>query len=257
MSSWPGRALPADTFCMPKFSIAIPLYNEEECVEKCVVETVRFLDRKFAGAYELILVVNGSKDRTPEICEELANDYPCVRAVRVQDNLGYGGGITRGLSVASGDYVGFTCGDGQIMPGDLARVMHEIASDRYDLVKACRVSRDDGLIRKLTSLVYNALFFMILGTRTRDINAMPKLWRREVMPRLDLTSTDWFIDAEIMIKSRYRGLRVKEVPVRYLERVGGRSVVRISTVFQFLRNAAAAVVSGRLREWRRRPGRWR
>src|SRR5581483_3887538 len=53
----------------PTFSIVIPLYNEEACVEKCTVEIVRGLDRDFAGAYELILVINGSRDRTPEICE--------------------------------------------------------------------------------------------------------------------------------------------------------------------------------------------
>lgn len=239
---------------MPKFSIAIPLYNEEECVEKSVRDIVRGLDREFANNYELILVINGSRDGTPEICERLADIYPCVRTVREQHNLGYGGGIIKGLSGASGDYLGFMCGDGQIALDDLARVMHEIASDHYDLVKACRVSRGDGVIRRLNSLAYNMIFSIVFGTCTRDINAMPKFWSRDVMPALDLTSTDWFIDAEIMIKSRYRGLQVKEVPVCYLQRAGGRSVVRISTVFEFLRNAVSTIVSGRLQEWKRIPG---
>jgi glycosyltransferase involved in cell wall biosynthesis len=238
---------------VPTFSIAIPLYNEEECVEKSVVEIVHGLDRDFGGAYELILVINGSRDRTSEICERLAAMYPAIRTVTAPVNLGYGGGIIEGLSAARGRYVGFMCGDGQISPEDLARAMREIGGGEWDLVKARRITRGDGVVRKLNSLCYNTLFRLILGTSTRDINAMPKLWRREAAPLLDLVSTDWFIDAEIMVKARYRGLRVKEIPVHYLERVGGRSVVRISTVFQFLRNAADTITSGRLAEWKRRP----
>lgn len=235
------------------FSIVIPLYNEEECAEKCVTEIIRGLDRDFGGAYELILVVNGSTDRTPEICQRLADCYPCVRTVAAKRNLGYGGGIIAGLRTAAGTYVGFMCGDGQVSPEDLATVMRELATGAWDLVKARRISRADGILRRVNSVAYNGLFWLALGTRSRDINAMPKLWRRDVMPLLDPTSTDWFIDAELMVKACYRGLRVREVPVRYLERVGGHSVVRLSTVFQFLRNAAAARVSGRLGAWKRRP----
>jgi glycosyltransferase involved in cell wall biosynthesis len=238
---------------MQKFSVVIPLHNEEECVEKSVSDILHGLGSEFEGSYELILVINGSTDRTPEICKILANRYPWVRLVQARHNLGYGGGIIAGLKAASTDYVGFVCGDGQIAPADLARVMREIDSGAYDLVKAYRATRDDGLIRKVNSVTYNALFSIIFGTRTRDINGMPKFWRRDVTSVLDLTSTDWFIDAEIMIKSCYRGLRVKEIPVRYLRRAGGRSGVRISTVLEFIRNAVSTIISGRLREWKSRP----
>ena len=235
----------------PRFSITIPLYNEEECVEKCTAEIIRGLDLDFAGQYELILVVNGSRDRTPEICQRLASYYPCVRMVRLESNQGYGGGIIAGLDAARGDVVGFMCGDGQVAPSDLARAMHEMGTGEWDMVKARRIKRGDGIIRKLNSLAYNTLFALVLGTRTPDINAMPKLWRRAAMSRLEPTSRDWFIDAEIMIKARYRGLRVMELPVHYLERVGGRSAVRVSTALEFVFNAASALVSGRLRAWKR------
>ena len=79
---------------------------------------------------------------------------------------------------------------------------------------------------------------------------MPKFWRREVSGALQLTCRDWFIDPEIMIKARYLGLRVREVPVHYWPRIGGRSGVRIRTVWEFLRNASTLIVSGRLRAWK-------
>lgn len=236
---------------MPSYSIVIPLYNEEACVKQSVVDIVNSLDEEFRGGYELILVVNGSQDRTGEMCESLAVSYSSIRVVRVERNLGYGGGIIRGIEEASGSYVGFTCSDGQVSPEDLKRVMREIGRGTCDLVKARRTSRADGLVRKVNSACYNSLFRLLFGMRTCDINAMPKLWRRDVLRFLDLTSRDWFIDAEIMIKARCLDLRVHEIPIHYLKRAGGKSVVRVSAVWEFLRNAFFLIASGRLRSWRR------
>ena len=236
---------------VPLFSIAIPLYNEEECVERCVTELVDALDAAYPQVYELILVVNGSQDRTGEICRQMAQRYGSIRTVGVAHNLGYGGGILQGLSAAEGEFVGFMCGDGQVAPKDLIGAMRTIENGPYDLVKALRVTRGDGWIRRLNSIAYNTLFRLLFGTRTRDINAMPKFWRRSVAPALDLTCTDWFIDAEILIKASHRGLRIYEMPIDYLRRAGGRSVVRLSTVLQFLRNALHLIRSGKIRSWKK------
>lgn len=237
---------------MKLFSIVIPLYNEEECVENCVVEMVRTLESAYPGAYELILVVNGSRDRTGEICQHLAREYRSIQVIQETHNLGYGGGILKGLAAAEGEFVGFMCGDGQIAPEDLIRVLQVMEEGPNDLVKALRIHRGDGWIRFLNSTAYNSLFRLLFGTRTRDINAMPKFWRRSITPILDLTYMDWFIDAEILIKARHLGLRLQEVPVRYLRRVGGRSVVRLSTLFQFIRNGVELLLSGKIRSWKKK-----
>lgn len=238
---------------MPKFSIVIPLYDEEECVERSAVDIVRELSREFQGNYEIILVVNGSRDRTGQICNDLAERYPEIRTVHTLKNLGYGGGIVTGFEAAAGDYFGFTCGDGQIAPQDLVKVIREIEQGAYDIVKTRRVTRGDGLIREVLSKVYNIIFHWLFNTSSQDINAMPKLMRRDVYHLLNLTSKDWFIDAEIMIKARHYGLQVKEIPVHYFKRIGGRSGVRFSTLFQFLRNAFYLIASGQLGSWRRPP----
>jgi len=238
---------------MPGFSIVIPLYNEEECIESSAADIVRELNLEFLGNYELILVANGSQDRTGEICDKLAKRYPEIRTVHALENLGYGGGIVAGLETAVGDYIGFTCGDGQIAPQDLAKVMRELEQGTHDMVKPIRIFRGDGLIREILSRVYNVTFRWLFNTSSQDINAMPKLMKRDVYRSLNLTSRDWFIDAEIMIKARHYGLRVKEIPVHYRKRIGGRSVVRIPTLFQFLKNAVFTIVFGRLKEWKCRP----
>ena len=130
-------------------------------------------------------------------------------------------------------------------------MMREIAQGTYDLVKARRIHRADGNQRKLQSLVYNWLFRLGFGVTCADINAMPKLMRREVYERFALESTDWFFDAELMVKAHYAGLRIQEVPIEYLERVGGVSAVRWYAPLQFLWNLLRVHVSGRCAAWKR------
>ena len=239
------------TVLWPDYSIVIPLYNEEACVERSVLEVIHALEEPFAGRYELILVINGSTDRTGDLCQALAARFTHIKLVCTARNLGYGGGILRGMAEAQGRFCGFMCGDGQVPGEALVRVMRKIAQGPYDLVKVRRISRGDGVARQVQSTVYNMLFRALFRIPCRDINAMPKLLRMDVYQQLALESTDWFIDAEIMIKAHHAGLRIHELPTTYLRRVGGSSVVRLSTVFEFLGNARRILASGKLAEWKR------
>ena len=234
----------------PDFSIVVPLYNEEACAGRSIRELLEALEARWAGRYELILVINGSTDGTVAICERFATGYPQVRTVRFMKNQGYGGGILGGLNQARGAYCGFTCGDGQTPPDVLTRLMAEIADGDDDVVKAIRIHRRDGLMRHLQSAVYNWSFGCLFHMPAHDINAMPKLMRRETFRRLALESTDWFIDAEIMIKAHHARMRVRELPAPYVGRSGGASAVRLNTCLEFLRNAVRVIVSGRLAAWK-------
>ena len=235
----------------PEFSLVIPLYNEAACAKRSVQDILDALEAHVAGRYELILVINGSTDGTGAICESFAQRYPHVKTVRFNENQGYGGGILGGLAHAQGTYCGFTCGDGQAPPEVLIRLLSEIAGGEYDVVKATRIKRRDGLARSLQSAVYNWMFRWIFQVPSRDINAMPKLLRREVYEQLALESTDWFIDAEIMIKAHHGGWRILEVPAESLGRIGGASTVRLGTCFEFLVNAVRILWSGKFNTWKR------
>jgi len=132
---------------------------------------------------------------------------------------------------------------------DLARAYRELQRGGYDLVKAARVRRGDGLTRKVISLVFNALFHLLFpGLRVRDVNAKPKVLTRAAYERLELESDDWFIDAEIMIEARRLGLRIGEVETEFLALTGRRSFIDLRTLLGFLVN----LVRYRLRELRRR-----
>lgn len=217
-------------------SLVIPFYNEEESARPVVSELVNAFE-KAAVDCELVLVNNGSVDATPRILQELAKEKPSrLKVVHVPVNQGYGWGIINGLKLASGDYVGHMCGDGQIRPQDVLRVFDCLRNGNYDLVKVKRTVRKDRIIRRVLSKAYNLLFFTAFNVKTLDVNSSPKILKKEALAVISPQAKDWFIDAEIMIKAKYLDLRISEVPVEFLEREKGKSHVSFATIGEFARN---------------------
>ncbi len=230
----------------------LPFYNEEKNINRVVSGLVSSFERASTD-YELVLVDNGSRDGSPQILEKLAKEKPNrIKVVHVPVNQGYGWGIISGLKLASGKFVGYMCGDGQIKPTDVVRVCEQMLTDDYDMVKVKRVARRDGLIRRLLSIGYNSLFFIVFNVKTLDVNGSPKVLRRELLEIISPTSKDWFIDAEIMIKAKHLNLRVGEVPVEFMRREAGRSHVRLATISEFLRNMLNYRFGRGTREWKRK-----
>jgi len=196
----------------PSFSLVIPFYNEEASAQETVSDLVVELGGA-ARACELILVDNGSRDGTGDILRRFADKYPWIRVATVEVNEGYGWGILCGLRAATASYVGFMAGDGQIDPTAVAQIYQRLIEEKLDLCKAVRVVRHDGFKRKLMSRVYNWAFSLLFQTQSRDINATPKLMRRQCYEQLAPTSKDWFIDAELMIKAHKKGYQMGEVKI--------------------------------------------
>ncbi|MCG3149439.1 MAG: Undecaprenyl-phosphate 4-deoxy-4-formamido-L-arabinose transferase [Verrucomicrobiae bacterium] len=214
-------------------TIVMPFYNEEANVER----VVRELSTAFDGTairVEFVCVCNGSRDRTGEILANLAQADSRIKIVTVAVNQGYGYGVRQGLAAATGAIVGYLDGDGQVLPADVIQVLHRMAHQRA--AKTIRVTRDDGWQRRLVSAIYNCLFRVLFGFRAHDVNAKPKFLHKEDLAKLALVSNDWFIDAEVMIKSAALGIHWDEIPVRFRERTGGSSNVRISSIIEFLNN---------------------
>jgi glycosyltransferase involved in cell wall biosynthesis len=233
-------------------SLAIPFYNEEENIEHVVRGLVNSFEKESIG-YELMLVNNGSVDKSPQILENLAREKPDnIKVVHVSVNRGYGRGIINGLKLASGEFIGYMCGDGQIKPQDVIKVFNSIKKENYDLVKVKRVVRKDGIIRKVLSTVYNFLFLVVFNARTSDVNGSPKICKRELLEKISPSSKDWFIDAEIMIKAKYLKLNIKEVPVEFLRREKGGSHVGFTTIIEFTRNMFNYRFGRGIKEWKQK-----
>ena len=112
-----------------------------------------------------------------------------------------------------------------------------LQDDKNVFYKAVRMHRiNDGLKRVVISRVYNLLFKILFGLRSKDLNATPKVFTRTYLGAAKLESLDWFIDAEMVIKAERMGYAVHEMDIEYLPRLKGVSTVRMWHIFEFLGN---------------------
>ncbi len=203
---------------MSSLSVVLPAYNEEANVERAV-EGISSVAQQLGIDYEIILVNDGSTDRTGEIARELMQRVPSFRLVEHYPNRGYGGSLRAGFAAATGDLIAFVPADNQFDFGEISRLLERL--DEADIVSGYRAERQDTFIRKLNGFGWNMLVRLLFGYLCRDIDCGFKLFRREVFERVTIASDGAMIDTEFLAGARARGFRIAEVPVTHLPRVAG------------------------------------
>lgn len=237
----------------PRLSLVMPCYNEEAIVAQTIRRLLQAFERAEI-AVEIVAVDNGSRDRTNEILRTLSAAHPQVVVGEVAVNEGYGNGILAGLPLATAPWVGIVPADGQVDAEDTVRLFEDaLATGDVVLAKARRRFRMDGFKRKVVSVGYNVMFRMLWpGIHSLDINGLPKILPREVIQRMSLTSRQWLLDPEIMVRAHLMGVRVLEYSVFARMRGSGVSHVRASTVWEFLVGVMRLRFSRDLRDWKAR-----
>jgi glycosyltransferase involved in cell wall biosynthesis len=230
----------ADDAMIPNLSVVVLCYRSGGAARALAASIGRVLLDAGIENYQLVLVGNyvaGSGDTTPDVVRELAAGAPRIVCSAVEKQGMMGWDMRSGLSLATGQYLAIIDGDGQVPVEDLVRIYRLLREQGLDLAKTYRKQRGDGLKRKLLSLVFNGMFHVLFpGLGVRDVNAKPKILTRSAYERLTLQSTDWFIDAEILIQARRMGFRIGEIETEFLGLTGRRSFVSVLAVVEFLRN---------------------
>ena len=227
----------------PQLSAIVLCYRAEESIRQ-VIEPL-YTDLTASGLpFELVLVANyddGSEDRTPAVVRRFADGRENVRTLTDPKRGGMGWDMRHGFDAATGEYMVVMDGDAQNPIGDVLRMHREMQRTGADVMKGRRTTRGDGWYRRLVSGTYNALFLLLFRTRGLwDINGKPKGLTRAAYQRMDLSSDDWFIDAEIVLQARRAGMVMEEMPVTFGRLEGRDSFVRVSAIGEFLRNMARA-----------------
>ena len=217
----------------PSLTVFFPCYNEEENVEALAVEVDRVVG-EIADDYEVIIVDDGSTDRTGGIADRIARERPHVRVIHHPRNLGYGTALRTGFAGARKELVLYTDGDCQFDIRDLRKLL-PLMREGVDLVVGYRENRQDRPLRKIVSRVYNAIIRLIFGLRVRDIDCAFKLFRRSVFDKVEIRSERFLVDTEILVKAKRAGLTIVETPVTHLPRTRGASSVSPRDVFRTLR----------------------
>ena len=145
--------------------------------------------------------------------------------------------LRSGLDAARGDYLVYLDGDGQVSTEAALEVYRRLKESRADVVKGRRDVREDGSVRTLTSLGFNAAVRLLFRTRGLwDVNGQPKGLTRSAYERLDLRTDDWFTDAEILLKAKGLGFGSWRCRSGSTRRTRRRSNVGLGTVWEFLVN---------------------
>jgi len=189
--------------------------------------------------FEIILVgnyIDGQNDITPNIVKHLAKNNEKVNYLALPKEGWLGWDVRKGLEASVGDFIAIIDGDGQMPAKDIIRVYDKIRNEDLDLVLTYRKKRGDGLYRLILSNTYN-LFTKVLfpGIPFSDMNSKPKIIKRSSLNLLNLSVNNWTIDAEIMLQSWQKKLKIKEIATDFHGQPGGRkSFVGKSSIFQFI-----------------------
>lgn len=207
---------------LARLSYFFPAHNEEANVEGLVEEALATLPG-LAETFEIVIVDDGSRDRTGAIADGLAAAHPgIVRAVHHPTNLGYGAALRSGFQAARHDHVVFTDGDRQFRVADVGRLIDRLAeADRPDVVVGYRIKRADPFIRTLYARAYRLANRVFFGLKVRDVDCACKLFRREALAEIAVESGGAFFSAELLIKLHVAGRSVTEVGVPHHRRTAG------------------------------------
>lgn len=214
-------------------SFVLPAYNEEDNIEKAVRAVVQAAETIDIEDYEVVVVNDGSADRTAEILERLRVENQHIRPIHHPKNLGYADALRTGFTSAKLPLVFYTDSDLQFDVKEVKNLLPAI--EDYDIVCGFRIYRYDPLTRLFLAWGYNLVARTVFRLRVRDIDCAFKLFRREVFDVIQIRSKKFFVDTEILAKARHHGFRMTEIGVRHYPRAGGRSTVRASHVVSTLR----------------------
>ena len=205
----------------PGLSVFFPAYNDAGTIASLVM-TALMTAEKLTSDFEVIVINDGSADRTAEILDELVRVYPRLKVVHHVRNRGYGGALRSGFETASKEWVFYTDGDGQYDPAEMT-VLWKRKGDDVDLVNGFKISRSDPFHRIVIGRVYHHTVKLLFGLRVRDVDCDFRLLRRTMFDRIHLEKNSGVICLELMKKITDAGFRIAEVPVHHYHRAYGRS----------------------------------
>jgi len=203
----------------PTLSLVFPAFNEADNLPP-LLETALRIGDALGLDFEIVVVDDGSRDRSAEVLDLWCARDERVRAVHHAANQGYGAALRSGLRAAKGRLVFFSDADLQF---DLAEIQNLLThAEEFDIVAGYRAPRRDPWLRRGIAWVWGALVQTLFDLRVRDIDCAFKIFRREVLDAIPIDSIGAFINTEILARARAENFRIKQIPVSHHPRVQGR-----------------------------------
>lgn len=209
-----------------KLSIVIPAYNEEQRLPPTLKAYLDYYEPRLGSDFELIVVVNGSRDGTERVAREQATQHPAIQVIVEPRAIGKGGAILLGFRSSRGDLIGFVDADGATPPDafdDLARNIGDagaIIASRW--FKESRVYPPQPLKRRIASRIFNFFVRWFFKVNIRDTQCGAKVLTRAAVQKIlpEIGITRWAFDVDLLFKLRRAHFRIVEHPTTWHD-VGG------------------------------------
>jgi glycosyltransferase involved in cell wall biosynthesis len=212
---------------MAKYSIVVPFHNEEENVTVLYARLKQVMEQ-VGDSFELVLVDDGSSDRTYKLLEEIAAVDSRVLVVKLRRNFGQTSALAAGFDHASGEFILAMDGDLQHDPNDIPNFLEKL-EEGYDVVSGWRKERVDSLImRRIPSRCANWLMARLSGVDIHDFGTTFKAYRREVIQNIPLYGE---MHRFIPALAAWYGASICEIPIRNVNRERGKSHYGIGRTF--------------------------
>lgn len=206
---------------LSSLSIFFPAFNEEENI-KIALKYALDIGPKVAKKFEILVIDDGSKDKTAEVVKQYAKKYRNIKLIQHKVNMGYGAALKTGFYNSKYDFIAYMDSDNQFDFRDLKKLVENISG--YDIVVGYRLKRADSFIRVLNGKLWNFLCSMLLNLKIKDIDCGFKLIKKEVIndiPKLE--SNGATISAELLVKARKKGFKINQVGLEHLPRTLGNA----------------------------------
>ncbi|HEY3703955.1 MAG TPA: glycosyltransferase family 2 protein [Terracidiphilus sp.] len=213
---------------MPKYSIVVPFHNEEENVT-ALYDRLKQVMEQVGDSFELVLVDDGSSDRTYKLLEEIAAVDSRVLVVKLRRNFGQTAGLAAGFDHASGEFILSMDGDLQHDPDEIPNFLEKL-EEGYDVVSGWREKRIDNFVmRRIPSRIANWLMAKLSGVDIHDFGTTFKAYRREVIHNIPLYGE---MHRFIPALAAWYGASICEIPIKNVNRLRGKSHYGIGRTFR-------------------------
>jgi glycosyltransferase involved in cell wall biosynthesis len=211
-----------------KYSIVVPLHNEEENVTDLYARLKQVMESS-GESFEMVLVDDGSNDGTFPLLREIAAVDSRVTVVKLRRNFGQTAGLAAGFDHARGEYIIAMDGDLQHDPADIPIFLEKVA-EGYDIVSGWRKNRIDNFwMRRIPSRIANWMMAKLSGVDIHDFGTTFKAYRREILEQVPLYGE---LHRFIPALASWHGASIVEVPIRNINRERGASHYGISRTFR-------------------------
>lgn len=197
------------------------MFNERDNIMN-TIRNIKSLAGELTGDYEIVVVDDASSDGSGDIVERMAKTDNAIKLFRLKNNTRFGGAFAEGFARATKDIILYMDSDMPVNIEDIKASFPLI--ENADIVTGySRIRKGDSVKRRIISSVYNFIVQALFGLNIKDVNSGYKIVRRDLVKDLKFVSRSPFVDVEIFLHGKKKQCRIRQFPLVFKSRSGGKS----------------------------------